>query len=105
MCPPEESLKSKITNVWFPAIGGVLVFIISLYWDLNETEDKMFWLQRSGAVLTIMGAYIAFHESRENAKSINGNLYINNELPYKIISLSYVVVGTFLWGYGDIPFK
>jgi len=103
--PPEESLKSKITNVWFPAIGGILIFLVSLYWDLTDTGEKTFWLQRSGAVLTVMGAYIAFHESRENTKFINGELFINNELPYKAISLIYVVVGTLLWGYGDIPFK
>ncbi len=103
--PPDETLKSKITNVWFPMIGGILIFLISLYWDCNETSEKMYWLQRSGSVITIMGIYIAFHESRESIKVIDKELFLNNELPYKIISLVYVVIGTFLWGYGDIPFK
>lgn len=105
MNPPEETLKSKIINVWVPALSCAGLFAISLFLDLQKPAIEMFWLQRSGAVITILGAWIAFYEAKESFKYINGSIFINNELPYKIMSLILVIIGTVLWGYGDIPFK
>ena len=66
---------------------------------------KSFWLQRSGSLITILGVWIAFHESRESLQTINGSIFINPELPYKWLALILITVGTLLWGYGDLPFK
>ena len=105
MSRPEENSKSKIINVAIPSMLCLVVFLTSLYLDITNQSSEMFWLQRSGSIITILGAWIAFHESRESMKVVNGSLYIDTELPYRYISLIMITVGTVLWGYGDIPFK
>ena len=102
---PQESRKSKIINVAIPSIVCLMVFSISLYLDMTRGSQQMFWLQRSGSIITILGAWIAFHESRESMKMINDTLFIEIRLPYRYISLVMICIGTVLWGYGDIPFK
>jgi hypothetical protein len=102
----KESRKSKLINVWIPIILCVPIFLISLIADLLlSVGEPNFWLQRSGAIITILGAWIAFHESRESMKTVGGSLHINTKLPYRWLSLFFIAVGTVLWGYGDLPFK
>ncbi|TOL88665.1 hypothetical protein [Vibrio parahaemolyticus] len=102
----EESQKSKVLNVYIPAgLGAILVIgsiVMDIFW---AAKDPWYWAQRSGAVLTIIGALIGFHENNESMKFIDGNLLINKEISYRYLSLGYVLFGTFLWGYGDIVFK
>ena len=105
MSRPKETIKSKIINVAIPSVICIVVFLISLCLDLSGQNSQMFWLQRSGSIITILGAWIAFHESRESMKMVDGSLYIETELPYRYISLIMIALGTVLWGYGDIPFK
>lgn len=88
-----------------PAILGVIVLLVSLVLDVTGTLGQEYWSQRSGAVLTIIGAMIAFHDAKESFKVVGTILYTNSELPYKRISLLFIIVGTFLWGYGDLLFK
>lgn len=101
---PKESLKSKWINVYLPLIICCIIFLLSLTADLF-LQEQQFWLQRSGSIITILGAWVAFHESRESIKLIDDCLFMNNELPYKWLSLVCIIVGTLLWGYGDLPFK
>ena len=105
MNSPKETLKSKIFNIILPFFMCLIVLCLSLYLDIIYNEQQMFWLQRSGSIITILGAWIAFHESRESMKLVDSNLYIETKLPYRYLSLSMIVVGTVLWGYGDILFK
>ena len=105
MTRPKESIKSIIFNVVIPCLLCLSIFSLSLYLDIENTNNKMFWLQRSGSVITILGVWIAFHEARESMKLVDGSLFIETNLPYKYISLSIIIIGTLLWGYGDIPFK
>ncbi len=100
-----ESTKSKIIHVGIPALFGVLIFAISLYLDLKVIEVKEFWLQRSGSILTVIGAYIAFHDSRKSLELIETSAHFFTNIMYKYISLFYLLVGTGLWGYGDFFFK
>jgi len=73
---------------------------VSLTADLFRIRG--YWSQRAGAIVTVVGAYVAYYESRASIKFIDDSLFINTELPYKIASLLLVVFGTFLWGYGDL---
>lgn len=59
-------------------------------------------MQRSGAVVTVLGAYVAYIDVLRSNKYIDGRLYMNPKLPYKWMSLLLVVVGTGIWGYGDL---
>lgn len=100
-----ESKKSKVIHVLIPALFGAFIFTISLYFDIEDTELKNFWLQRSGSILTVIGAYIAFHENRKSIHQVETRVHLFTNTKYKYISLFYLLVGTGLWGYGDLFFK
>jgi len=100
-----ESTKSKIVHVVIPAVIGAIIFSISLYLDLKTNEVKEFWLQRSGSILTLIGAYIAFHDHRKSVQLIETSAHFFTNTKYKYISLFYLLIGTGLWGYGDLFLK
>lgn len=102
MHPANEPRISIWLHVYIPATVVGAVVIVSLIADLCGSATH--WFQRSGALMTVTGAYIGFHESRQYTKFIDGQLYINPEIPYKWLALAYVVAGTLIWGYGDLPF-
>ena len=105
MPAPEETLRSRVINFWIPLIFGVVVLIVSLVLDITGICGKEYWMSRSGSIITIIGAMIALHDARESYKVAGRNLYVNTKLPYKWVSLVLVIIGTVLWGYGDLPFK
>lgn len=98
--PADEKRSSVFIHLWLPVCAACLVLVVSLIVDLLRIRG--YWSQRAGAIVTVIGAYIAYYESRASMKFIEGSLFINMELPYKIASLLLVVFGTFLWGYGDL---
>ncbi len=103
MHPADESKKSLILNVITPTVIAVIVMSVSLMIDVLGTNT--IWFQRSGSIMTIVGAYIAFHEARRSIQTIKGNIFINKELPYAWLSIVLLIIGTIVWGYGDIPFS
>ena len=102
MHPADESKKSLILNVIMPTIVAVTIMSISFAIDILGTNT--IWFQRSGSIMTIVGAYIAFHESRRSIQTIEGQLFINKELPYAWLSIVLLIMGTIVWGYGDLLF-
>lgn len=96
----DESTLSATMNVWLPSLFGLLVLALSVYADLNGTSTN--WTQRSGNLVIVIGAYIGYHEAKQNSKLIDGDLYLNPELWYKVLAVIYVVVGTIISGYGDL---
>jgi len=96
---------SKVLKLWLPSMVCLIVFFLSLFLDLSSSKESWFWLQRSGAIITLLGAWIGFHESKESIQVDGAVLNINTNLPYKIWGISLIIIGTILWGYGDIPFK
>lgn len=109
MHPADETIKSKVTHVYAPAIVAAIAVLASLAFDVLVINE-IFWFQRSGAIMTAVGVYIAFHESKQFFKVIvneSGGVstFINPEIPYKWLALVYAILGTAIWGYGDIPFQ
>ncbi len=96
----DESRLSATLNVWLPSFIGLIILAFSIYTDLNSTSTN--WAQRSGNLIIVIGAYIGYHEAKQSSKYIDGNLYLNPELWYKVLAVIYVVIGTIISGYGDL---
>ncbi len=99
--PADEKRSTVFLHLWLPVIFSFLVLAVSLVLDVLRVRGY-WWLPRAGAIITVVGAYVAYHESRASIRTIGNNLFINMELPYKIASLLLVIIGTALWGYGDL---
>lgn len=98
--PPDETYKEIFLNGYLPAIGSLIILMVSIILDLNM--PGFHWTQRSGAVIIVLGAFVAYIDVKRSMKFINSHLYIDPELPYKIIAVTLIVIGTLVSGYGDL---
>ena len=55
--------------------------------------------------MTVVGGYVAYVDAKRSPKFIDGNLYLNQELPYRILSIVLIIVGTLTWGLQICCFK
>lgn len=101
--PADESAKSQIYHVWIPIVIGMVTLAISIYADFHYNTQT--WTQRIGNLLIVLGAYISYHQLKESHKIIDSNLYINTNQWYNIVSITYIIVGTLISGYGDLFIK
>jgi len=98
--PADEKFIDIIIHLWIPGILAIIILTVSLLIDYHKIVG--YWTQRAGSIVTVIGVYIAYYESKVYMKYIDGSLYINPVLQYKIASFIIVIIGTILWGYGDI---
>ena len=98
--PAEETKHEVFFHGWLPLIAAVSVLGVSVIADVSR--PGMHWAQRAGSVVTVLGAYVAYRDVKQSVKFINGDLFINPELWYRPISMALVIVGTLVWGYGDL---
>lgn len=98
--PADESKRDVLLHGWLPAFLAVAVVAISLVADV--ASPGVHWFQRAGAIVTVLGAYVAYRDAKRSFKYIGGSMYMNFELPYRPIAVGLVVVGTLVWGYGDL---
>ncbi|EGR1514542.1 hypothetical protein K6U44_03860 [Vibrio parahaemolyticus] len=93
--------KLNFWGFWFPVVLCLIIFVASVYIDFwLQIEGN--WLQRSGAIITILGAWITFYGSKFEMVATGSTLNINTKLPFNIWSLIIVFVGTIFSGYGDL---
>lgn len=97
--PADETKRDILVHGIAPALIAIVLMTISTFVDTVDPGEH--WLQRSGSIVTILGAYVAYVNATRSIKYIQGGLYLDNELPYRWISVLLVVVGTVVWGYGD----
>lgn len=55
--------------------------------------------------MAVCGGYIAYHESKQSIQEIDHQIFLHLDISYKSLPLYYVIVGTALWGYGDLLVK
>jgi len=79
---------------------AVLVLLLSVLADV--VRPGMHWTQRAGSIVTVLGGYVAYVDAKRSVKLIDGSLYMNFELPYRLTAVLLVAVGTLVWGYGDL---
>lgn len=95
-----DETNSSLKHCVLLAILAVVIVAVSVWADLVSPGDH--WSQRAGSIVTIFGAYVTYVDSTRSMKLIDRTLYIETRLPYKIMSVVLIVVGTLLWGYGDL---
>lgn len=95
--------KSLCLNVWLPFSISLLALIWSIAKDLEDTSSN--WIQRSGNIMIVAGAYIGYFETKQSTQRLNNEIYINPDLWFKYLALFCVVLGTVLSGYGDLLFR
>ena len=98
--PANEKNKELFVNGYLPIIISLIILIASVILDLKE--PGVHWTQRSGAVIIVLGAYVVYIDVKQSMKLINGNLYIQTKLAYKVIAVTLIVIGTLVSGYGDL---
>jgi drug/metabolite transporter (DMT)-like permease len=113
----ENHIKKKLIYSTILIVIGLLVPVLSLLVDYRpEGEELSTWFQRSGSVLVVFTVWVEI-----NLLSIHSTMYPGAytivveekhtekfELPYNflvIASAVFAVVGTAIWGYGDILIK
>ena len=100
--PADETKYETFIHGWLPCIIGVGILLISICADLSH--PGIHWTQRAGSIITVLGAYVAYRDLKKSIKLIDGNLLMSSELIYRPISFGLVVIGTIVWGYGDLMF-
>jgi hypothetical protein len=83
-----------------PAVTSAVVLSISMLADI--AQPGMHWTQRAGSIVTVLAAYVAYVDAKRSYKFIDDSMYMNFELPYRAIAVSLALVGTLVWGYGDL---
>ena len=111
-------MNKKQTNYTLDFILLALAVIpaaYSLYLDLNGSNEA--WFQRSGSLMVFFAVLLElnllkFSEVEESSSVfIEGNPAAKSTpLPrfkkvMQITAFIIAAVGTFIWGYGDLPFK
>lgn len=96
----DEPRRSMILHGVLPAALAVFVLVASIAMEVSSPGEH--WMQRAGSVVTVLGAYVAYIDAKRSVKVFGNDLYLNFELPYRLISIGLVIVGTLVWGYGDL---
>jgi hypothetical protein len=83
--------------------------------DLNGSTE--FWFQRSGSIMVIFAVLLEFNLFKYNSVEEAGTVYVEGQavskggaLPtfkkiIKVFGFILAILGTLIWGYGDLPFK
>ncbi|WP_022729424.1 hypothetical protein [Fodinicurvata sediminis] len=91
-----------------PALGSLL-----LSWLLSDGGT---WFQRAGSLMVLFAVWLEFLETRKVAKTrhqdIEASLLVNLpltsdtpvELMFQRIAIFMAILGTIIWGYGDLLF-
>jgi len=98
-------------------VCAVVPVIWSLTIDLKGCSDCHYWFQRSGSLMVLFAVLLElnslkYHEVKGSKNTfVNGKrVAISEELPVfkkamRITGFLLAIAGTFIWGYGDLPFK
>ena len=82
--------------------GALALAVLTVSFLANLASPGTHWTQRAGSIVTVLGGYVAYVDAKKSFKLINDSLFINPNLPYKVLSVLMIFVGTILWGYADL---
>jgi len=98
-------------------ISFIIPFLAASGFLLPENEDIFSWIQRSGALITIVSIFMYETtlkiDSLINPINAIGSNYIGDDQTrfnrknkfLKFISIVFTICGTWIWGYGDLVLK
>jgi len=100
---------SVVARTWFmyaPVTVSIAALVLSLV--LDNYHPGKHWVARSGAIIALCGAVSSYGGAvriwirrGEHGEYIRG---VYSEIPYGKVGLVLGLVGTILWGYGDLWF-
>ena len=103
---------------WIIVSTGMLIVAASFFVDLfaNESCSKLLWFNRSGSLMVLAGAILEYRQhsvtDRDRVNDAFGNFSFFAGAPlsekrkgFEKIAFVYIIFGTLVWGYGDIPFN
>jgi|WetSurMetagenome_2_1015567.scaffolds.fasta_scaffold231781_2 hypothetical protein len=103
---PWKNLKKDI----FLLVLAIVVVAVSFFYDLSAKKHDYF--QRSGAVMTVLSGYLAYQGLNKywtkSARSFERGYWLRTSKNQAIIDFCTLVIallGTLIWGYGDIIFN
>ena len=92
----------------------VAFLVVSTSFILSIYDDENFWFMRSGSIMVLLAVVVEYRLNQHTLKNINkkhkmsgANGFTWNLLNSKehnkiaIVTHSFVVIGTLIWGYGD----
>ena len=108
-------MKRSYKKEWAALLGAVIITSLSLYLDFIIPSDN--WFARSGAIMVLLAVFVEYRISAHVYEAIQKAQHlatiVNNGVPpkakpskqnTKIANAAHVtvVIGTFIWGYGDL---
>jgi len=98
----EMQKKKEFIHGWLFLIISILIIVISLLLENSDRSLNLF--QRSGTIVLILGAYVAYYNVK-NGITYDNNLHmtiIDDTQLFNRISLLLIIIGTAVAGYGDL---
>lgn len=108
-------MRKIFSNTWFISTLAFIVLSISLFHSMVTNDSH--WFQRSGSIIVLLGVLIAARRVIRLGKDYqNEDLNLPDETPEGknvlldqrsefIIGPIVAVLGTIIWGYGDLIFE
>ena len=97
----DTSVAARIGYLYAPVAVSIAAFAVSLTLDLSHPGKH--WLGRSGAIIALCGGVSSYGGAVriwvQRGELIRG---VYSEVPYGKAGLVLGLVGTVLWGYGDL---
>lgn len=110
-----DAMKSYIGDISLLVLA-VAPALVSLAVDVHFANEY-FWLQRAGSLMVLFGIILDFRqygfaETQEARKvysegkpQIIGKVVPEPRKRLQKAAIALAVVGTLIWGYGDVPFR
>ena len=110
------SIKEYRIDILFTLLA-ILPVIFSFYIDMNTAENGYYWFQRSGSIMVLFAVALDFEQSKYIKRQSSNSVFIGNQptITGRILSITrtyiqrfsivLIVIGTAIWGYGDLLFK
>ena len=110
-----------IKKYWIDIVYTLLAIIpvlISLFYDMHLEKNTYFWFQRSGSLMVLFGVMLDFEQTKYSGIEESKHNFVGDGTPQiiakhlpkerlyiKRFSIVLIIIGTFIWGYGDLLFK
>jgi len=119
----DNSNMNQLKEYWIDILWVLLAIAPTSYAllcdiqiSISDLEHKYYWFQRSGSLMVLFAVTLDFEQSkyihREESISprIGTNILIGKELSnarrlIQHFAVFLILIGTLIWGYGDLPFK
>lgn len=111
-------LDKSFKNIYIIMFFTMLIPFVALYIPILKPSDELlaFWFQRSGSIIVVLALWIELKNNKANSL-INPRGFITEE--FEVIKKEYgkrhsfvtwfgfwvAIIGSIIWGYGDILFK